>query len=180
MLMRSDRSCLLIVDVQERLAPVMTDPRRVIHGCGLLMQVAQRLGMPVVVSEQYPKGIGPTIVDLREWMPPEGAFAKMHFSCADDPAIMEHLNRIGRPQLVLAGIEAHVCVLQSALGLKEKGFEVFVVGEACASRRATSEEMAWARLRNAGIHLVSLEMAVFEWLRVAGTAEFKELIALVK
>ncbi len=180
MLMRSDRSCLLIVDVQERLAPVMSDPRRVIHGCSLLMKAAHRLGVPVVVSEQYPKGIGPTIVDLREWMPPEGACAKMHFSCADDPAIMERLNGIGRPQLLLAGIEAHVCILQSALGLKEQGFEVFVAAEACASRRPASEELAWARLRGADIPLVSLEMVLFEWLRIAGTAEFKELIALVK
>jgi nicotinamidase-related amidase len=180
MLMRAENSCLLIVDVQERLAPVMSDPRRVIHGCSLLMRAAQRLGVPIVVSEQYPAGIGPTVFDLRTWMPSQGAMAKMHFSCADDPAIVDALRQLDRRQVVIAGIEAHVCVLQSALGLKELGFQPFVVADASASRRPESEALAWSRLGAAGVGLVSREMVVFEWLRVAGTAEFKELIALVK
>jgi len=180
MLMRSERSSLLIVDVQERLAPVMSDPRRVIHNCTLLLRAAARLGVPVVVSEQYPKGIGPTVFDLREWMPAEGALSKMHFSAAEEPTILNRLEATGRPQVVVAGIEAHICVLQSAIGLRDKGFEVFVVADACASRREDSERLAFDRLRDAGIAVVSLEMVLFEWLHVAGTAEFKELVVLVK
>lgn len=180
MLMRAENSSLLIVDVQERLAPVMSDPRRVIRGCTLLMRMARRLDVPVVASEQYPQGIGPTIFDLREWLPPEGAVAKLHFSCADEPVLLDRLASSGRRQVVLAGIEAHICVLQSALGLKEKGFDPFVVTDASASRRPENEDAAWQRLRQAGIPTVTLEMVLFEWLRVAGTPAFKELVALVK
>lgn len=180
MLMRAGQSNLLIVDVQERLAPVMSDPRRVIRGCGLLMRAAQRLEVPVVASEQYPQGIGPTIFDLREWLPPGGAVAKLHFSCADEPALLERLSTGNRRQVVLAGIEAHICVLQSALGLKEKGFDPFVVTDASASRRPENEVAAWERLRQEGIPTVTVEMVLFEWLRAAGTAAFKELVALVK
>jgi nicotinamidase-related amidase len=180
MLMRSERSCLLVVDVQERLAPVMTDPRRVIHNCTLLLRFASRLAVPVVASEQYPAGIGPTVFDLRQWLPAEGAISKQHFSCADVPAIVDRLATSDRRQVVLAGLEAHVCVLQSAIGLHEKGYEMFVVADACASRRAENEQLAFSRLSRAGINLVSLEMVLFEWLRVAGTPEFKELSALIK
>ncbi|HXP95935.1 MAG TPA: isochorismatase family protein, partial [Telmatospirillum sp.] len=109
MLMRAENSSLLIVDVQERLAPVMSDPRRVISGCALLMRAARRLEVPVIASEQYPKGIGPTVFDLREWLPPEGAVEKLHFSCADEPVILDRLAGTGRRQVVLAGIEAHIC-----------------------------------------------------------------------
>ncbi len=183
MLIRAETSFLLIVDVQERLAPVMTDPRRVIRGCALLMRAAAQLGIPIVVSEQYPAGIGPTMFDLREWLPADGAHAKLHFACTDDPVIAPRLLALrdaGRRQAVVAGLEAHVCVLQTALGLMDNDFEPFVVADASASRRPDSEELAWARLRHAGVGLVSLEMALFEWLRVAGTADFKALIALIK
>ena len=176
----AERSCLMIVDLQENLAPVTTDPRKVIRGCCLLLRAAKRLAVPAIVTEQYPKGLGPTIFDLREWMPAEGAHSKMTFSCAEDAAIMAHLDGTGRRQVVVAGMEAHVCVLQTALGLKEHGYEVFVVADACASRRAESETLAWWRLQQSGVALVSLEMVYFEWLKQAGTPEFKELVALIK
>jgi nicotinamidase-related amidase len=180
MLMRAEHSKLLVVDVQERLVPVMSDPRRVIAGCAVLMRAATRLGVPVVVSEQYPKGIGPTVFDLREWLPAGGAIAKTHFSCVDEPAVFEPLAAGDRRQVVMAGIEAHICVLQTALALKERGFEVFVATDASASRRTENEQAAWQRLRAAGVGTVTVEMVVFEWLRQAGTPEFKDLVALVK
>ena len=180
MLIRSERSNLMIIDVQERLAPVMADPRRIIHGCGILLKAARRLGIPVTATEQYPQGIGPTMVDLRQWLSPDDILSKLSFSGADEPAILGRLVDSGRKQVVMAGVEAHVCILQTALGLREKGFEVFVVGDASGSRRAASEGSAWDRLRYAGIAVVTTEMVLFEWLRVAGTPEFKELIALIK
>jgi nicotinamidase-related amidase len=180
MLLERDRSCLLIVDVQERLAPVMSDPRRVLHNCALLMRAAQRLEIPLLVSEQYPKGLGPTMVDLRPYLPAEGALPKMHFSAAGDEAILAKLQSFGRGQVVIAGIETHVCVLQTALDLKAKGFEVMVAADACASRRIESEQMGWSRMRQCGIELLSMEMVLFEWMHQAGTPEFKELSALIK
>src|ERR1700761_3004578 len=107
MLMRAEKSCLLIVDVQERLAPVMSDPRRVLQNCGLLMRAAATLGIPTIVTEQYPKGLGPTMVDLRPYLPEQGALPKVHFSAAADPAIFARLRELGRDQVVIAGIETH-------------------------------------------------------------------------
>ena len=180
MLMSAHSSCLLVIDVQERLAPVMTDPRRVIRNCGLLMRAARRLGVPTLLSEQYPKGLGPTVPDLRELMPEGGSLAKLHFAASADPEIAARLAETERQQMVLAGIELHVCVQQSALELKASGREVFVVRDACASRRAEDERLAEERLRQAGVGVVSVEMVLFEWLRIAGRAEFKELSALIR
>jgi nicotinamidase-related amidase len=180
MLLERDRSCLLIVDVQERLTPVMSDPRRVLHNCVLLMRAAQRLGVPILVSEQYPKGLGPTMVDLRPYLPVEGALPKLHFSAAADEAILAKLQGVGRGQVVIAGIETHVCVLQTAIDLKAKGFEVMVAADACASRRIESEQMGWSRMRQCGVELLSVEMVLFEWMHKAGTPEFKELSPLIK
>jgi nicotinamidase-related amidase len=171
---------LLVVDVQERLTPVMTDPRRVIHHCGLLLRFARHLAIPALASEQYPQGLGPTMADLREWLQPGETFAKIHFSCADDRALAARVAALDRPQIVLAGIEAHVCVLQTAIDLAALGHQVYVVADACASRRAESEAMAWQRLRQASVTLVTLEMVLFEWLRQAGTADFKALSSFVR
>jgi nicotinamidase-related amidase len=180
MLLHRAQSCLLIVDVQERLTPVMTDPRRVIHNCHVLIRAAKRLGIPVLASEQYPKGLGPTMVDLREELPAGDILAKTHFSAAADPHILARLEATARRQVVVAGIEAHVCVLQTALDLVSRGFQTAVVIDACASRRLQSEEMAWGRLRQEGVPLVSVEMAIFEWLHQAGSSEFKELSTLIR
>ncbi|MBF0306728.1 MAG: hydrolase [Alphaproteobacteria bacterium] len=181
MLMRAETSSLLIVDVQERLCPVMAEPRMVIQGCVRLMAAARELAVPLLVSEQYPKGIGPTMFDLRELAPPEAVVEKLHFSCAHEPAVMERIAAAaGRRQIVMAGIEAHVCVLQSALGLKERGYEVFVVTDACSSRQQANADAAFRRMRDNGIETVTIEMVLFEWLHRAGTPEFKRLLPLVK
>lgn len=180
MLMDAARSSLLLVDIQENLAPVMADARSVYRGCGLLLRAAVRLGIPITASEQYPRGLGPTVGELKALLPDGAAVEKIHFSCAAEPAILDRLEGMGRKQVVIAGIEAHVCVLQSALGLKQKGFEVFVVADACSSRVTANHQAALARLAANGVHVVSVEMAVFEWMHRAGTPEFKELVGLIK
>ncbi len=180
MLIRRERSGLLIVDVQERLATVMADPRRVIHHCGLLLRFARRLGVPVLASEQYPQGLGPTMIDLRAWLEPDDIVAKTCFSCVDDPAWSARWTGLGCGQAVVAGVEAHVCVLQTALDLKARGIDVFVVTDASGSRHEGNEAAAWRRLGAAGIALVTVEMVLFEWLRAAGTAEFKDLAPFVR
>ena len=180
MLLDRAKSALLIVDVQERLTPVMTDPRRVIHNCHLLIRAAQRLQIPALASEQYPKGLGPTMVHLRSLLPEDDILPKLHFSGAGDETILARLKSLEKPQIVIAGIEAHVCVLQTALDLKMRGFTPAVVADACASRREDSERLAWNRLGQSGIPLVSVEMTIFEWLNRAGNTEFKELSALIR
>ena len=180
MLMNAEQSSLLIVDVQQGLAPVMAEPRRVYRGCSLLMRAAVRLGIPLVVSEQYPKGLGQTVGELLELAPAGSVMAKLHFSCASDTAILERFQGLGRKQMVIAGIESHVCVLQSALGFKAEGFEPVVVADACSSRTDVSYQTAMLRLAANGVQVVTVEMVIFEWLHRAGTPEFKELSALLK
>ncbi|MDO8606628.1 MAG: hydrolase [Phaeospirillum sp.] len=180
MLIRAECSSLLIVDVQDGLAPVMAEPRRVYRGCALLMRAAVRLGVPLVVSEQYPKGLGRTVGELLDLAPEGAVMEKIHFSCAADAAILERFRQFDRKQVVIAGIESHVCVLQSALGFKAEGFEPVVVADACASRTDSSYQTAMLRLTACGVQVVTVEMVIFEWLHRAGTPEFKELSALIK
>jgi len=180
MLMKADQSCLVIVDVQEKLAPVMDDPRRVIAGCAILLRAAGLLGVPVLISEQYPKGLGPTMVDLRELAPEDAYVEKTSFSVADSPEFMERLRNLDRKQVILAGLETHVCVLQSALSLKAQGWDIFVAADSCSSRKAESEVLAHERLRTAGVHLINREMALFEWLETSEHPEFRELQSLIR
>lgn len=180
MLVDKARSGLLIVDVQEGLNPVMADPRTVLRGCSLLLQGAARLEIPVLVSEQYPKGLGPTVGELLELAPPDSVLEKLHFSCAADDGMRARLEGWGRNQVVVAGIEAHVCVLQSVLQLLALGYEVFVVADATSSRRPENHRAALERMGRAGAQVVTVEMVLFEWLGVAGTPEFKDVVRLIR
>jgi len=180
MLIRAQESVLIVVDLQERLVPAVEAPETTVRNAGILIQAAKRLDVPVVVSEQYPKGLGPTVPELKILSDGCQVFDKTDFSCADDAAIEKAINDIGRRQMIIAGTEAHVCVLQTAGRLLERGFEVFVVADAASSRAVADRDLAFQRLSAAGAALVSTEMVVFEWLGRAGTPEFKDLQALIK
>jgi len=175
MRMSAVRSCLVVVDVQERLAPVMADPRKVIEGAARLVRGAKRLSVPVLISEQYPRGLGPTMVDVKSVAPEGTIVEKTAFSCMGEPAFAERFAALGRRQAVIAGIEMHVCVMQTALDLKALGYEVFVAADACGSRFVEDEEIARRRMVINGIELVTIEMVLFEWLERAGTPEFKDV-----
>jgi nicotinamidase-related amidase len=180
MLIERDKSCLLIVDVQEKLAPAMADPAAVIRNSGVLMQAAARLKIPLIVSEQYPRGLGPTVPELRVLAPDSARVAKLSFSCAGDPTLHERIKASQRSAIVIAGLEAHVCVLQSALGFRQAGYQIIVVADAVSSRTPANREAALQRLRENGVEVATTEMVVFEWLGQAGTPEFKELSQLIK
>jgi nicotinamidase-related amidase len=179
MLIDARHSVLLIVDIQARLAPAVAGAEAVIARARILLEAAARLGVPVVASEQYPQGLGHT--DARLALP-EGAavFPKTAFSAAADPAIAAHLRGLGRRQVVLCGMETHVCVLQTALGLKGSGWEVAVAADAVGSRHPERKRLGLERLRANGVEVVDSEMVVFEWLGAAGTAEFRELSRLIR
>lgn len=183
MLLSREKSQLLIVDVQERLVPAMHDGARMIERCAVLLQAAARLGVPVTISEQYRKGLGATIGRLNDLRGDAVLLEKSHFSCAHDASIAARIGALsaqGRRQLVVGGIESHVCVLQSALGFKDAGLGVAVVADAVTSRHPDSVALALDRFRATGIAVISTEMALFEWLDVSGTPEFKELSILIK
>jgi nicotinamidase-related amidase len=176
MLIDRDNSALLVVDVQERLLPHIHDWQRLLDNVIWLVRVAQRLGVPVMASEQYPKGIGATQADLRALLPDGAVAEKMHFSCAAAQCL-SGLPGAERRQLVVCGIESHVCVLQSVLELRGQGREVFVVADAVSSRDPANRDLALARMRSHGIEIVAREMVAFEWLKRAGTDEFRGVSA---
>ena len=175
MLINAERSCLLGVDLQERLMAVVHEPDSVIAHCAWLMQIAQRLHVPTLLSEQYPKGLGRTVAALRELAPASAIMEKRRFSCAAESACLDRIDHIRRDQIILMGVEAHVCVLQSALGLLEYGKKVYVVAECIASRDPRNVKLAIERMRAEGVQIVSREMVVFEWLFQAGTEQFREI-----
>lgn len=176
MLISKTNSCLLIIDVQERLAPVMSDPRRVIDGCSRLLRGAGILNVPVIITEQYPKGLGPSLFDIRDAAPESAVyFEKTSLSAVQEEGFMEKLKAFGKKQVVIAGIEEHICVLQTAVELKEAGFDVFVVTDASGCRIPENEKIALERLKQEGIFLAGIENVLFEWLRKAGSPEFKDV-----
>lgn len=172
--LRAASSRLVVVDVQAKLVPAIHGGGAVVEACAWLVEVAQKLGVPVAATEQYPQGLGPTVERLRALLPEAAIAAKLAFSCADEGAL-DRLPGAGRPQVVLCGIEAHVCVLQSALGLAAAGAEVAVVADAVGSRDPGHRDLALARLRQRGIAIVSREMVAFEWLERAGSETFRAI-----
>jgi nicotinamidase-related amidase len=174
MLMRAERCGLLVVDVQEKLLPHMHAAPTLLDNCVWLVKIAHRLDVPIAASEQYPQGLGATVAQLRETLGAAPILPKVTFSCAEEPALMQ-TPALARSQVVVAGIEAHVCVLQSAIELCGLGKDVFVVADAVASRVADDKQVALNRLRDFGIQVVSREMVAFEWLERAGTPVFREI-----
>lgn len=180
MLIEAGRSCLLVVDVQDKLAPTVDACQRVLANLAILIKAAQRLGVPTLVSEQYPKGLGGTVDEIAALVGAQDVMDKVHFSCLGDDALARRLRGLDRSQVVVAGLEAHICVLQTALELIAEGRTVFVVADATSSRTPANHRAALDRLGAAGAGIVTTEMVVFEWLGRAGTPEFKELLEKIK
>ncbi|MEO0819689.1 MAG: isochorismatase family protein [Pseudomonadota bacterium] len=182
MLLEAETSCLIVIDMQERLVPAMQAPARTIRNARVLVTAAQELAVPVLMTEQYPKGLGRTVPELAAAGQAAGArvLEKMHFSSLADPGFAEAFRATGRGQAVIAGMEAHICVMQTAVALMQGGTEVFVVTDATSSRTLESEKACLDRLQACGAGIVTTEMVVFEWLGRAGTDAFKRLLPLIK
>ena len=183
MLLDASKSTLLLIDMQERLLPAMDGSAEVEQRCGILLKAAKALDIPVTASEQYPKGLGPIVPGLKAEIGNAPVFAKLAFSGWRDAALKAHFidhHEQGRPLVIIAGIEAHVCVLQTAVDLAAAGFGVFAVADATASRAPSSAALALDRMRQGGVSVVNTEMVVFELLGKAGTGEFKELSGLIR
>lgn len=176
----SQNSLLLVVDIQARLAPAMQDGDVAISENKKLLQAANELEVPCCASEQYPKGIGHTVEDLIGFVEPQNVWEKMTFSCLQEERIQTEFAAKERPQIVVTGMETHVCVLQTVLDLLDEGYQVFVVEDAVASRTRKNKELGLARMRQCGAQIVSTEMVLFEWLGRAGTDDFKKILPLIK
>ena len=180
MLIKSEDSALIVIDMQERLVPAMQAPARTIKNTRLLIATATKLGIPVMLTEQYPKGLGRTVDDIANVAEGHPIYEKMHFSCMEDDTFAAAFRKLGRKQAVITGMEAHICVMQTAAQLIDDGFEVFVVTDATSSRTLESEKACLDRLQASGAGIATTEMVVFEWLGKAGTQAFKELLPLIK
>jgi nicotinamidase-related amidase len=169
---------LLVVDVQEKLIPLMPGAPAMIRNTAFLIDAARLLEMPVVATEQYPRGLGPTVPELARRLPerPE----KTAFSCCAIPSVVETFHRAARPKIVLAGIEAHVCVLQTALDLLALDFRVYIAVDAVASRFAIDQEYGLRRAEQAGAILTTSETCAFEWVSGSSHPRFKEISKLVQ
>lgn len=177
-LMSRDDTALLVVDVQERLVPAIADHPRVVFNVRRLVDGANALGLPVAATEQYPEGLGPTVPVLRERLGP--IRSKLSFSCGQCAEIFDRLRERGIHKILVAGVEAHVCVEQTVLDLLNDGWRVYVAVDAVGSRHAVDRETALRRMDSSGAVLTTTEAALFEWCEIAGSAEFKEISRLVQ
>lgn len=175
MLIRIETSCLLVVDLQERLMPAIHQAEHIIAASAWLIGIARRLNAPILASEQYPRGLGHTVAAIRDLLPADAFVEKTHFSCAAEQSCMRRIDGLGRNQVIMVGAEAHVCVLQTALDLRAMGKEVYLVADGVSSRSPRDVDLALERMRAEGVRIISREMAAFEWLRQAGTDVFRDI-----
>jgi len=171
MLMQREHATLLVVDVQEKLAPAVHDADGLLARLRWLIGASHDLGLPILFSEQYPRGLGHTVPALLEVVPGARTVEKLHFSCVAGDGLPDSLMQ--RDQVIVCGMETHVCILQTVLDLLDEDKEVFVVSDAVSSRREADHQAGLARMRDAGAHLVTREMVLFELLHQSGTDEFK-------
>jgi nicotinamidase-related amidase len=175
------KSQLVLIDMQEKLSTVM--PKEVINKitrrCQLLLTVASDLGIPSIYSEQYPQGLGPTLSEIQPFLTEASQVEKTVFACTDEPIFNRYLIRT-RPQVFLMGMEAHICILQTALGLLKAGKEVFIIEDIIVSRNILNKQNALSRLRDAGCIITNAESVVFEWLKSSEDDLFKKIAPLIK
>jgi len=183
MSLERERSALLVCDVQERLFPAMDADHReeVVRNLKILATAARRLGLPILVTEQYPKGLGHTLQELLDALGPGiEAYPKVAFSCCAVDSVRSRLQATGARHVVLTGIEAHVCVLMSALDLIAAGYTVHVAADAVTSRTQANWRLAMDQLRQAGVVVTATETIVFQLLGQADTDEFRDLARLIR
>ena len=180
MMVERDDSLLLVVDVQQRLAPAISGRDEAVAAIEKLVKVARRLDVPVLATEQYPKGLGPTIEPIASLLPNDARVEKLHFNASRESTLQERLQRHGRRQILLCGMEAHICVAQTALGLRELGYEVFMIADAVGSRRQENRLAALDRLSAEGVRQVTSEMVLFEWLGRSDDPAFKDMLELIR
>ena len=175
-LMRAERSLLLVIDFQARLMPEIKDAAACMENARRLVAAAALLSVPMLVTEQNPKGLGQTVPELG--LAGRTTLTKQTFGSCATPAFLDAIGT--HPDIIVAGCEAHVCVLQTVLGLLELARKVYVVRDAIGARRPENKETALARMAKHGADIVTTEMVVFEWLRTSERPDFKDILAVIK
>lgn len=175
-----EKTALVLIDVQGKLAQLMHHKEALFKQLQITIQAMQALGVPILWLEQYPAGLGPTLPELVALLPAQRPIAKMSFSCCGNSEFMQALKTTGRTKVLLTGIEAHVCVYQTARDLLAAGFEVEVVADCVSSRSAENRQIGLDKMRAAGAGITCVETALFELLRTAEAPKFKEVVKLLK
>lgn len=175
-----DNTAALIIDIQERLFTHICDHEAIAANTGILIRGLQVMNIPVLVTQQYTRGLGKTVAAIEDLFDSFSYIEKTAFSCCDEPNVTERLERAGKEFILLAGIESHVCVLQTTLDLLEKGFTPVVIEDCVSSRKISDKTTAIRRMAKEGAIIASYESVLLELCRISGTAEFREISALIK
>ncbi len=175
-----DNTALCIIDVQGKLAHLMHEKEALFENVERLIKSAQILDMPIILTEQYPKGLGPTLSQFTELMPEVEPIDKLSFSCCANDEFSEKIRKLGRRQLLISGIETHICIYQTSLDLIEAGYQPHLVADAVSSRSEFNKNIALNRMKDAGAFLTTTEMALFELLHSAEGPNFKAISKLIK
>ncbi len=175
MLLSAQDSLLLIVDAQERLLPAIHQRDVVTSRMRWLGEIAMQLDVPILITEQYPKGLGYTVSALQDIIEAGRVVEKTHFSALKEQTFRDVLSEYNKKHIVIMGMETHVCVMQTAIDMQNAGYQVFLPSDTVGSRRPTDKECAIERMRNSGIEIITSEMAAFEWLEKSGTDTFRHI-----
>lgn len=175
-----DNTALIVIDVQGKLARLMHEKEALFQNLQRLIKGAQALRIPILWTEQNPEGLGPTIPEIASLLSETTPLPKISFSCCGDDSFTQKLKATGRKQFLIAGIETHVCVYQTARDLLNDSYDVEVVVDAVSSRTQANREIGLEKMRDAGAHMTSTETALYELLQVAKGDQFKEILKIVK
>jgi nicotinamidase-related amidase len=175
-----DKAVLVVIDFQERIFPAINEHEMLKRNVPLLIEGMKALGVPVIVTEQYVKGLGPTIAEIAEKLEGIARIEKASFSCCDEPGFMMELASSGKDQVIITGIESHVCVLQTVIDLQQNGYHPVVVEDCISSRKPNDKKIAIERMRKEGVTITTYEAILFELLRYSGGETFKAISRLVK
>ena len=179
-MLSKENSLVIVIDIQEKLVSAL-EKDTVVSNASKIIAAANHMEIPVLVTEQYPKGLGETVSDLKSVMPQNTEYVeKTYFNALLEDGFLEKIKSFGKKQIVIMGIETHICVYQTASALIDEGFEVFVVKDACASRKKYEFKQGIEAMKDNGVKISCIEMVIFEWLKGAKNPKFKEIQALIK
>jgi len=176
----TDKTALVVIDVQEKLSRVMYEKDKLFQNLQKLIKGLKLLDIPIVVTEQNPNGLGPTVPDIAPLLSDVKPITKFSFSCCGEEQFTSEIDRLGRKQILLAGIETHVCVYQTAIDLIKAGYEVHAVVDCVSSRTIENKNLAIDKMKSEGARLTGVEIVLFELLRTAKHPKFKEMSQIVK
>lgn len=179
-ILKKENAVLIVVDIQERLAVAMSEKERVVANTQHLIEAARLLHFPLLVTEQYPKGLGPTVAGIKDALTEYAPIEKITFSCCGETSFLDAVAAAGKKQIILAGMETHVCVLQTCIDLLRAGYDVHVVSDAVCSRSAENYRTSLEYMRDAGAVITCTETALFQLLEKAGSDEFKVISKRIK